>query len=224
MIVGQRIRRPDAPDKVKGSALYIEDLAFAGALVGGRPALARTRTRASRASTSSAARDRPRRARRAHRRRHPGQEPHPDDPGRLAGPRRGRACATSGEAVALVAAEDPRGARGRAWPRSWSNTSRCRPCSTWRRRSPRARSSRTGRSGAARRRSRCARTDVVVVEGTYHTPYQEHAYIEPNGMIAMPDGAGRGRATARCSAPSTCRRRWPPPSAATSTARASCRR
>src|SRR4029078_78039 len=28
------------------------------------------------------------------------------------------------------------------------------------------------------------RSDVVVVEGTYHTPYQEHAYIEPNGMVA----------------------------------------
>ena len=26
MIVGQRIRRPDAADKVKGTALYVEDL------------------------------------------------------------------------------------------------------------------------------------------------------------------------------------------------------
>src|SRR5207344_734472 len=34
------------------------------------------------------------------------------------------------------------------------------------------------------------RSDLVVVEGTYHTPYQEHAYVEPNGMIALPDGAG----------------------------------
>src|SRR5206468_1805444 len=34
------------------------------------------------------------------------------------------------------------------------------------------------------------RTDLVVVEGTYRTPYQEHAYIEPNGMIAVPDGQG----------------------------------
>ena len=32
--------------------------------------------------------------------------------------------------------------------------------------------------------------DVVVVEGTYRTPYQEHAYIEPNGVIAQPDGSG----------------------------------
>src|SRR4030095_16103718 len=34
-VVGQRLRRPDAPDKVKGSALYIEDLDFAGSLIGG---------------------------------------------------------------------------------------------------------------------------------------------------------------------------------------------
>ena len=34
-IVGQRIPRPDAADKVKGTALYIEDLPAAGALVGG---------------------------------------------------------------------------------------------------------------------------------------------------------------------------------------------
>jgi CO/xanthine dehydrogenase Mo-binding subunit len=32
--------------------------------------------------------------------------------------------------------------------------------------------------------------ELVVVEGTYHTPYQEHAYIEPNGMIGVPDGMG----------------------------------
>jgi CO/xanthine dehydrogenase Mo-binding subunit len=35
MSVGQRIRRPDAPDKVKGTALYIDDLAFPGSLLGG---------------------------------------------------------------------------------------------------------------------------------------------------------------------------------------------
>src|SRR6266446_5441599 len=33
-------------------------------------------------------------------------------------------------------------------------------------------------------------SDVTVVEGTYHTPYQEHAYIEPNGMVALPEGPG----------------------------------
>ena len=35
MNVGARVRRPDAPDKVKGSALYVEDLAFAGSLQAG---------------------------------------------------------------------------------------------------------------------------------------------------------------------------------------------
>src|SRR6185295_14788826 len=34
------------------------------------------------------------------------------------------------------------------------------------------------------------RAELVVVEGTYRTPYQEHAYIEPNGMVATPDGFG----------------------------------
>ena len=34
-VIGQRLRRPDAPDKVKGTALYIEDLDFAGSLFGG---------------------------------------------------------------------------------------------------------------------------------------------------------------------------------------------
>src|ERR1700704_1318250 len=35
MIVGQRTPRPDALEKVKGSALYIEDVAVAGALLAG---------------------------------------------------------------------------------------------------------------------------------------------------------------------------------------------
>ena len=34
MVVGQRMPRPDAPDKVRGTALYVEDLDFAGSLVG----------------------------------------------------------------------------------------------------------------------------------------------------------------------------------------------
>ncbi|MBZ5534605.1 MAG: xanthine dehydrogenase family protein molybdopterin-binding subunit [Acidobacteriia bacterium] len=35
-----------------------------------------------------------------------------------------------------------------------------------------------------------SRSDVAIVEGTYHTPYQEHAYIETNGMIAVPETDG----------------------------------
>lgn len=35
-----------------------------------------------------------------------------------------------------------------------------------------------------------SRPDVVIIEGTYRTPYQEHAYIETNGMIAVPEADG----------------------------------
>jgi CO/xanthine dehydrogenase Mo-binding subunit len=35
-----------------------------------------------------------------------------------------------------------------------------------------------------------AGNDLVVVEGTYRTGHQEHIYIEPNGVIAVPEGAG----------------------------------
>ena len=35
-----------------------------------------------------------------------------------------------------------------------------------------------------------ARPDVRVVRATYHTPHQEHAYLETNGVIAVPDGQG----------------------------------
>jgi len=30
----------------------------------------------------------------------------------------------------------------------------------------------------------------LIVESTFETPYQEHAYLETNGMVALPDGAG----------------------------------
>jgi xanthine dehydrogenase molybdopterin-binding subunit B len=29
---------------------------------------------------------------------------------------------------------------------------------------------------------------AVLVEGTYRTGHQEHVYIEPNGVIAVPEG------------------------------------
>src|SRR5688500_13533284 len=32
--------------------------------------------------------------------------------------------------------------------------------------------------------------DLVTVEGTYRTGHQEHVYIEPNGVIAVPEGGG----------------------------------
>jgi CO/xanthine dehydrogenase Mo-binding subunit len=34
------------------------------------------------------------------------------------------------------------------------------------------------------------RGDLIVVEGVYRTPYQEQATLEPNGVVAEPDGGG----------------------------------
>jgi CO/xanthine dehydrogenase Mo-binding subunit len=33
-------------------------------------------------------------------------------------------------------------------------------------------------------------SDLVVVEGIYRTPRQDHAYLEPHGVVAFPDGSG----------------------------------
>src|SRR5260221_13994099 len=186
-IVGQRLRRPAAPDKVKGPALYIDDLAFAGSLLAGvlrsPPPHARIVdlgvTQASPIPGVRAiltARDLP------------GQNLipmiQPDWPV-LAG----EFVRHVGEAVALVAAEDP-AALKRALeaivvdyePRvaildMEEALATGEVIQYWK--------IRRGEAGLA-----MTRADLVVVEGTYRTPYQEHAYIEPNGRIAMPDGAG----------------------------------
>ena len=54
-------------------------------------------------------------------------------------------------------------------------------------------------------RPRRARTSIV--EGTYRTGHQEHVYIEPNGVIAVPERTAASRSTARCSVPTTSSRR-----------------
>ncbi len=36
-----------------------------------------------------------------------------------------------------------------------------------------------------------ARSDAIIVEGEYHTPYQEHAYLQPEAGLAYLDEAGR---------------------------------
>jgi CO/xanthine dehydrogenase Mo-binding subunit len=45
-----------------------------------------------------------------------------------------------------------------------------------------------------------------IVEGTYRTGHQEHVYIEPNVVVAMPED-GASRCSARCSVRFTCSRR-----------------
>jgi CO/xanthine dehydrogenase Mo-binding subunit len=187
MIVGQRIRRPDAADKVKGTALYVEDLPAAGALVGGVLRSPHAYARIARIDVAAArgiagvhavltAAD------------IPGKNLipmiQPDWPVLADGEVR-----HVGEAVALVAAES-RAALQEALATiaveyepmpplldMEESLRRGEVISHWK--------VRRGEAGVA-----LARLGVVVVEGTYHTPYQEHAYIETNGMIAAPDGAG----------------------------------
>jgi CO/xanthine dehydrogenase Mo-binding subunit len=187
MSVGQRVRRPDAPDKVKGTALYVDDLAFAGALFGG---VLRSPHAHARIADLDIAQARSVPGVRAviSAREIPGKNVVPlvqTDWPILAS----EYVRHTGEPVALVAAETPEALRqglaaivvdyeplvamldleqalaaGEVMAHS---------------------KVRRGDSGAA-----MMRADAVVVEAAYRTPYQEHAYLEPHGMIALPDGAG----------------------------------
>ena len=47
----------------------------------------------------------------------------------------------------------------------------------------------------------------VIVEGEYRAGHQEQLYIEPNGVIAVPETAAASRCTDRCSVRTTCTRR-----------------
>jgi len=187
MVVGERIRRPDAPDKVKGSALYIEDLAFAGSLWGAVLRSPHAHARIARLDVGRARTARGVRAVLTAR----------DIPGRNLIPMiqadwpvlAAEFVRHVGEAVALVAA-DSREAAAEALHMIAVEYEPLPPLldmeealrageviSHWK--------VRRGDAEAAMQRG-----DVVVVEGTYRTPYQEHAYIEPNGMIGAPDGQG----------------------------------
>lgn len=186
-IVGQRMRRPDAPDKVKGTALYVDDLAVAGALYGGALRSPHAHARVVRLDASAA-------------RALPGVHAvitAADIPGQNLIPMiqadwpvlAGEFVRHVGEPVALVAAETPEALK-RALQAITVEYEPHAPLldmeealnagevlAHWK--------VRRGEAAAA-----FSRDDLVVVEGTWKTPYQEHAYIEPNGMIAMPDGMG----------------------------------
>jgi len=187
MIVGQRIRRPDAPDKVKGTAVYIEDLDFAGSLWAAvlrspHPHARITRLDLGRARGVSGVR---------------AILTARDIPGRNLIPMiqadwpvlAAEFVRHVGEAVALVAAES----REAAAEARDAVTVEYEPLPALLDMEEALRAGeiiahwkvRRGEAAVAMTRS-----DVVVVEGTYRTPYQEHAYIEPNGMIGVPDGQG----------------------------------
>jgi CO/xanthine dehydrogenase Mo-binding subunit len=187
VIVGQRIPRPDARDKVRGTALYVEDIPSAGALVAGvlRSPHAHARIAALDVSRARAL---------------PGVHAvltAADIPGRNVIPMvqhdwpvlADGVVRHVGESVALVAA-DSREAAAEAVAAiaidyepldplldAEEALARGEVFTHWK--------IRRGEADAA-----FARTDLVVVEATYRTPYQEHAYIETNGVIAAPDGAG----------------------------------
>jgi CO/xanthine dehydrogenase Mo-binding subunit len=184
--VGQRLRRPDAEDKVRGRALYVEDLAPAGALFAGVLRSPHAHARIARLDVAAA---------RAQAGVHavltaadiPGRNVIPmiqeDWPVLAAGEVR-----HVGEAVALVAAESKEAAAEalRAVRVEYEPLPACldmeqalaagEVMAQWKVRKGDAASS----LAAA----------PAVVEGTWRTPYQEHAYIEPNGMVAAPDGLG----------------------------------
>jgi CO/xanthine dehydrogenase Mo-binding subunit len=185
--VGQRLRRPDAPDKVKGTALYVDDLSFAGTLLGGVLRSPHAHARIAHLDVSQA-------------RLIPGVRAvlgASDIPGQNVIPMiqadwpvlASEFVRHVGEPVALVAADDPQALRQALAailvdyePRTplldMEEALRAGEVLThWK--------VRRGEAAAA-----LSRSDLVVVEGSYQTPYQEHAYIEPNGMIAMPDGTG----------------------------------
>ncbi len=187
MSVGQRIRRPDAPDKVKGTALYIDDLAFAGSLVGGVLRSPHAHARIADLDANQA-RSVPGVRAVITAKNLPGQNLIPmiqADWPILAG----QYVRHFGEAVALVAAETPEALRQglasivvdyeplAAMLDMEQALASGEIMAHWK--------IRRGEASVAMMRS-----GIVIVEETYHTPYQEHAYIEPNGMIALPDGAG----------------------------------
>jgi CO/xanthine dehydrogenase Mo-binding subunit len=187
LVIGQRVPRPDARDKVRGTARYVEDLTPAGALTGGVLRSPLAHARIARIDVEAA-------------RRMPGVKAvltvadipgknvipmvQPDWPVLADGVVR-----HVGEAVALVAAED-KAALAAALAAIEVDYEPLDPvldmeAALERRQILAHWKVRRGEAEVA-----LSRSDIVVVEGTYHTPYQEHAYIEPNGMIAVPEGMG----------------------------------
>ncbi len=187
MIVGQRLRRPDAPDKVTGRAVYVEDLAVAGALVGAVLRSPHAHARILRLDVTRA-------------RTLPGVRAvlaAGDIPGANLIPMiqsdwpvlADGFVRHVGEPIALVAA-DTRAAAADALAAiaveyeplvATLDMERALAAGEviahWK--------VRRGEAAIA-----LSRSDLIVVERTYHTPYQEHAYIEPNGMVALPDAGG----------------------------------
>jgi CO/xanthine dehydrogenase Mo-binding subunit len=187
VIIGERARRPDAPDKAKGAARFVRDLSIAAGLEAGvlrspHPHARILEIDVSRARSVAGvravltAKD------------VPGKNRLPlvqSDWPALAG----EYVRHVGEAVALVAADGPEALaaglqaihveyeplEGLLDMEQALVTGEV--MAQWK--------VRRGEAAVA-----LSRSDLLVVEGVYRTAAQAHAALEPNGVIAQPDGAG----------------------------------
>jgi CO/xanthine dehydrogenase Mo-binding subunit len=187
LIVGQRQRRRDAPDKVKGTALYVSDLAYAGTLVAAVLRSPHAHARITELDATQA-------------RTLPGVRAvvtASDLPGENVVPLvpadwpvlAADFVRHVGEPIALVAAEDAASAR-RALA---AIVVEYQPLTAML--DPEAALAagevvaqykiRRGEASVA-----LSRSDLVVVEETYRTPWQSHVTLETQGALALPDGAG----------------------------------
>jgi len=184
MSVGTRAPRPDALDKVRGAARYIEDLALQGSLLAGVLRSPHAHARIAELDVSRA-------------RSLPGVKAvltAANIPGRNLIPMiredwpvlAEAEVRHVGEAVALVAAED-RPALAAALAAIHVRYDVLEPLLDPELALERGELHAEWRVERGDVDAAFAREDLVVVEAIYHTPYQEHAYIETNGMIGMPD-------------------------------------
>ncbi len=203
MIVGQRLRRRDAADKVKGAALYVADLPYARALVAGVLRSPHPHARLTELDTTPA-------------RILPGVRTvltSRDLPGENLVPLiqadwpilAGEFVRHVGEAVALVAAEDAESCRRAlaaivveyqplvATLDPEAALAAGEVVAHWK--------IRRGEASVA-----FSRRDLVIVEETYRTPWQAHASLEPQAALALPDGAGGVLVYASLESPFTVQR------------------
>ena len=186
-VVGHPVRRPDAPEKVKGQALYIDDLAFAGMLHAAVVRSPHARARIRRIETAAA-------------RALPGVHAvltASELPGRNVIPivqndwvvLADEETRHVGEPVALVAAET----REQAQAAAAAIQVDYEPLEAV------LTLEEAFEAQQIHSQYRVVKGDVDaafadpaldVFEATYHTPYQEHAYLETNGLITAPDGKG----------------------------------
>lgn len=185
--VGKPMRRPDAPEKVQGRALYVDDVHPAGMLYASvvRSPHARARIKSIRTEKAEAL---------------AGVwtvMTHRDVPGRNLIPMikedwiclAGEETQHVGEAVALIAAET-REAAAQAAALVEVDYEVLAPVLTIEEGFEREDFLAQWKVVKGDAEAAFSNPENVVLEEVYRTPYQEHAYLETNGVLAMPDGMG----------------------------------